>query len=57
MDLLIRGATLCDSLHNSSSITDHKSWNDQDAVGGDELFPVTKFATEILMSEVDENED
>ncbi|CAD8141484.1 unnamed protein product [Paramecium octaurelia] len=30
LDLLIRGYTLCDSIHNSSSYTEQQSWNGQD---------------------------
>lgn len=30
LDLIVRGYTLCDSLHNSSSYTEQQSWNEQD---------------------------
>lgn len=30
LDLLVRGVTLSDSINNSSSVTDQRSWNDQE---------------------------
>jgi hypothetical protein len=57
VDLLIRGATLCDSIHNSSSITDHKSWNEQDEQEELSYFQLNEICNEILMQEFEENDD
>jgi ankyrin repeat protein len=57
VDLLIRGATLCDSIHNSSSITDHVSWNEQDEQEELSYFQLNEICNEILMHEFEQNED